>query len=220
MEKIKIKKKQDSSTTLDSEIDDMLIDVERISIGKNQADNIQCFLCFRVPFSPMLIECCDQIICNGCLKMWKEKKSICPHCREANFKAIIPNKFIKRIYSDIKYFCIFKEKGCTKDDLSYDQIHGHEETCQYNPSRIIQCNKCDEKFSYDLKSEHNCVKELCRKNDKLKKKIVELEKKIKNLEESKKDIFEIGGLAKEYSYLSHTLKYFILKFFLNYLAQS
>ena len=198
--------KQNSSKIIDYLINNLSIDVERISAGQNQADNIQCFLCFRVPFSPLLIVCCDQIICNGCLNKWKEKNSICPHCREADFMANIPNKFIKRIYDEIKYFCIYKEKGCNKNDLSNIQINTHEETCEFNPNRIIQCKNCNEKYLITSESEHDCVKGLFEKNKKLNEKINELQKEIKILKDPNNKKTELEGLVEEYSYLSHTLK--------------
>jgi len=185
----------ESTTTIDDALNDLLIDVERISIGQNQAENIKCFLCYRIPFSPLLIECCEQIICHTCVKDWNSKnQNKCPHCRTNNYKANIPNKFIKRIYENIKYFCVFKEKGCSKNDLSFDHIKSHEEQCEFNLERIIQCEKCEDKYLFKLESEHNCLKSLIEGKKNLIKKINQLENEIKDLKKASVSNSELENL--------------------------
>jgi len=200
--------------SLTKDIDELLIDVERISIGAHQSETIQCFLCFRIPFSPLLINCCEQIICNFCLISWKDKNNECPHCRKSDFDASIPNKFIKRIYADIKYFCKFKEIGCPEKDLSFSQIISHEEKCEYNSERIIECEKCKNRINFKLLSEHDCLLTLLQNNKILKEKIEAMEKENKKLKEKQilvdQERFSfIKELEGQYEYLNHTLKYYL-----------
>lgn len=190
-----------------SGIDNLLFEFERISIGINQYENIKCLLCYLIPFSPLFVNCCEQIICQKCFNDWKSKKDICPHCRNQKFEISVPNKFIKRIYSEIKYFCSFKFYGCSKDNLAYSEVPVHEKVCQFNPTRATECAICDQ--THTERPEQNCLSELKEKNKSLIKKNSELEKElIKLKKEASSNLLKnpFSSLSDEYSYLPQTLK--------------
>ena len=124
-------------------------------------------------------------------------------CNTENFSTCIPNKLVKRIFDNIKYFCIFKDKGCNKNDLSFSQISEHEKYCLHNPERLIVCETCEEIYKYD--QNHNCVDYLKEINKNLKEKILKLEKdnEIKEKEIQNKPI---NNLSDEFKYITNTLK--------------
>lgn len=193
------KKNQDTPT----DMKDLLIDFERISIGDNIYENIKCILCFRIPFYPLIVDCCENIICNQCHKSWSIKSKSCPLCRQDEFKVGIPNRFIRNIYSSIKYFCSFKEKGCLENNLVFDSIAQHEEKCEFNPNRVIVCEKCEAKYCFN--EAHDCILGLIEKNKNLKNKILSLEKEIE-LFKNESQASHHQNEPREYNYLFQTLK--------------
>lgn len=154
-------------SNMQTEFSNLSIDIDRISTGENLYDTIKCNLCYCISGAPLLLKCCEQIICTSCTISWKVKNhDNCPICRENNFKYSPPNRFEKNVFNQVKYFCQYKSNGCQKNDLSMEQIIPHEKKCEFNDNRIIQCEKCLQ--DYTKNKEHNCIDVLLNLVDKYK----------------------------------------------------
>lgn len=194
----------------ESELDNILMGIERISSGENLFENTKCSLCYLIPALPNRSICCENIICKICSKSWINKNhKECPICRNENFQTVKLNRFEMNIFQTIKYFCDFKSKGCKVENLTIDQISKHEKNCEYNENKLVKCEKCNEIYFKKSEEEHDCIKILLQKNKELLNKLEELniykekinDNNINDFKNDKKNsIFE-----KEYSYINHSL---------------
>lgn len=56
----------------------------------------QCFICLQPSTDPLLMHCCGQLVCEGCLTEYlmqlNSDRVICPHCRNTSFPPAISSK--------------------------------------------------------------------------------------------------------------------------------
>ena len=43
--------------------------------------DLKCAVCFYVCKEPHQLTCCGKLLCQSCLKEWKQHSTKCPHCR-------------------------------------------------------------------------------------------------------------------------------------------
>ena len=85
-----------NNQSIDTDIANLELDLERISIGEHLYDTVKCGLCYLISGSPLVLKCCENIICTSCTNSWMQKNNHnCPICREKNFKYSKPNRFEK-----------------------------------------------------------------------------------------------------------------------------
>jgi len=149
------------------------LDESRIITPKEAYDCLICFVCLSISENPLLLKCCECITCSKCINDCIKKQNKCPKCRHESPQKEVPNKFILRLFSNLRVKCIYDEKGC-KEVVSYDCIDEHEKTCQFNFNRINKCENCLVEFPYSAKDSHECVKELVRIVGNLTKKLESL----------------------------------------------
>ncbi len=102
----------------------------------------QCTICSNILTDPVLIECCGQLFCDGCLKKWLRKQKTCPHCREAKF-AFIKDKRMKRVIDSLKIYCPNRSKGCDKI-TTLGECNQHLEKCLF--VEVSCTKKCGERM--------------------------------------------------------------------------
>ena len=50
--------------------------------------SVECEICLSHPLDARELECCEQIICGGCItRVCGNENQTCPLCRKDNFKA-------------------------------------------------------------------------------------------------------------------------------------
>jgi hypothetical protein len=146
------------------DIANLSLDMERISIGEHFFDTIKCGLCYFISGSPLIMKCCENIICSICINSWKEKnKNNCPICRKEDYSYNPPNRFEKNIFLSIKFFCNYKDNGCEEKNLTIENMIQHEKKCIKNPHRLINCEKCLQDYPANLNYEHDCTNFLLEK---------------------------------------------------------
>lgn len=174
-----ISSEKNSSVNIDSDYKQLLLDLERISVGEHLFETVKCGLCYCVPGAPLILKCCENILCQMCNDSWKLKNhNNCPICRQANYNCSPPNRFEKNVFNSIKYFCSFKNNGCTEKNLDIEHIIPHEKKCEKNPNRIMDCDKCH--LEYNPNNKHDCVESLLGKVKTLNEKLHEMESKMGN----------------------------------------
>ena len=115
---------------------------------KKLQERYTCTICHDLQQQPVLVSCCGQHFCKGCLETWigRQGKS-CPHCREREITYMV-NKLHNRDINELKVYCSNKQHGCSwTGELGALQDH------------------CDAKCQYTmLKCPQKCKKELFRKD--------------------------------------------------------
>jgi len=149
-----------------------IIDDSRITSPIEAYENLLCFVCLAVCDQPLLLNCCEGIICTKCISDWTSKNNSCPKCRNEKPQTEVPNKFIMRLFSNLRVKCVFEDKGC-KDIVSFDTINDHEKNCIYNHDRIVKCKKCFLEIPFKLNESHNCINDLLLTVNNLTKKLDE-----------------------------------------------
>jgi hypothetical protein len=161
-----------------SEMSNLSLDLERISMGEQLFDSIKCGLCYLISGSPLIMKCCENIICSNCINNWKQNnKTTCPICRAENFICSPPNRFEKKIFLSVKYYCSYMSEGCEEKDLTIENIILHEKICLKNPNRLIKCETCLQNYKANIDYKHNCIDFLLERN----KALTEELKLIKNM---------------------------------------
>lgn len=152
------------SPTLDSEMDKNPIDESRITSPAELYEPLRCFICLSLSKNPLLLNCCDCLTCGKCISDWFKRGKLCPKCRSKNPKTETPNKFIMRLFGNLRMQCRFP--SC-KENVSYDNLEKHEKNCEFNENRTVECEKCHLQVIWRDKIEHDCVDALVQLVNKL-----------------------------------------------------
>ena len=62
-----------NNQSIDTDIANLELDLERISIGEHLYDTVKCGLCYLISGSPLVLKCCENIICTSCTNSWMQK---------------------------------------------------------------------------------------------------------------------------------------------------
>jgi hypothetical protein len=135
------------------------IDENRILSAKDYYENLKCLICLELCNEPRLITCCETIACKGCITSWLSKKQTCPKCISPRASIQIPNRFINRLFDNIRVKCLYSLNGC-KEVFSYFSVQEHERKCKYNDSKFIKCEKCNWEININKIANHDCIKHL------------------------------------------------------------
>ena len=74
--------------------------------------DLDCPICFQIPWSPFLTACCGNHLCEACVKATKEKRNRrCPFCNKKPISGIIDKKFQRQI-NELQVYCLHKALGC------------------------------------------------------------------------------------------------------------
>lgn len=136
------------------------IELENLTFGKEFSEYIKCIICYNIHKQSNYFTCCDVLACNSCIKEWLKVNKVCPICRSNNFKLNIPNRFVQRMFDDLKFYCAFRNKGCETNNLTFENSLSHTKYCKYNPNGYTKCDKCDASFASKYSHFHDCIKYL------------------------------------------------------------
>jgi len=107
-------------------------------------EDLTCAICLNICFKPVMISCCERLMCYECLKMMiKHSNSMflkCPLCKEVNIKFEKPFKLINRLFENLKLKCVNKQcDEIIKYYFYFDHIYNE---CLYNKSNFRYCKTC------------------------------------------------------------------------------
>jgi hypothetical protein len=117
-----------------------------------------CFICFGIVFKPRILNCCEYLVCLGCLnRIIIYKITYCPMCKSPiSFSQ--PNKFIMRLFENLRLKCLSETEGCKKV-LEYKKFfHHYLFECEYKKITkysMMYCNICEE--LYFSSEKHICL---------------------------------------------------------------
>lgn len=126
---------------------------------QTNVDDLVCIICMNICFKPVLITCCERLMCLHCIKMMLKLSPLikCPHCNNVNLNFIKPSRIINRMYENLTFICPNKDQGCN-EKIKYHFYPEHiYNTCKFNNNSIYQfCKNCVEIYPSDSIPEHTC----------------------------------------------------------------
>jgi hypothetical protein len=129
-------------------------------------EDLVCMICMNISFKPVLITCCERLMCLNCIKMMLKlsSKIKCPHCNNVNLKFSKPPKIISRMFDNLTFFCPYKDKGCS-EKIKYHFYFEHiYNSCLLNQNSSYKfCKNCVDIYPVD--SEHSCDLKIYSTND-------------------------------------------------------
>lgn len=177
----------------------VMLDQERLrSTNQELFDTFKCIICFNITPNNLITKCCDQIICDKCLKEWPTKKKECPQCRASKFKMVKLNRKMESVIETLKFNCPYNYQGCHEINLTVSTMLEHENSCLFNPNLIVKCDKCNFECENINFIDHDCIKSLQNEVEKLKSQI----KKFSNFANIKIKKANIGVISD----ILHSLK--------------
>ena len=139
----------------------MGIERERF-IGKVDSE-LMCSICVQVLQDPIQIRKCEHYFCKNCIDEWWKHKHACPVCRNripSVQDLIAPPRIVRNMLSRLELTCDYRMFGCT-EIVRLDGLKSHLEQCEYNPKRLVVCEKgCGQAVPQDEISQHNCIEKL------------------------------------------------------------
>ena len=118
------------------------------------SEDFYCKQCGLVAREIVIISCCTENYCKGCIQAVKQDNKPCPGCDEESFQVMPYVKNQKKI-SALKIYCSLKERGCGwSGPLASLDAHLHPDTgdCEYAD---VDCPlKCGQKVSKKTLERH------------------------------------------------------------------
>jgi len=120
-------------------------------------DDLVCMICMSICFKPVLITCCEKLMCHSCIKMMIKVSAIvkCPNCNNININLVKPSKLINRMFENLTLFCPNKILGCGEKMKYYFYFEHVFNLCQVKKNSLTKyCKNCMELYS--INSPHSC----------------------------------------------------------------
>lgn len=138
-------------------------------------DELTCIICLNICFKPIVIVCCDRLICAECVKTMIKHSSKCPYCNNVNINFDKPSKIIYRLFENLLFRC--PNKDC-KENIKYYFYFDHiYNSCNFNAKKdLAYCKTCH--IIHNKKDIHDCKKVLTEEE---KSNMCMLEKRINDL---------------------------------------
>ncbi len=121
-------------------------------------DDLVCMICMNICFKPVLITCCEKLMCHSCIKMMIKLSTIikCPNCNNININFVKPSKIINRMFENLTLFCPNKFLGCGEKIKYYFYFEHVFNLCQVKKNYLTKkyCKNC--MVLYCKNSSHLC----------------------------------------------------------------
>ncbi len=133
---------------------DLHIPCENILEFENFKSEFTCMICLGLVIKPLMLKCCDHLICTDCLKLYIRASDSTPRCPLCKHSLIYttPNRILNRLYSNLKVKCTQCE-ATLKMDGYFNHFFNE---CSISEKKF--CKKC--KDIYLVKNEndeHKCA---------------------------------------------------------------
>jgi hypothetical protein len=135
-------------------------------IDRNFLEILKCIFCKKLVLNLSMIKCCNLVCCNTCIEPKIKQKENCPKCKTQIIISEKNSGTFTDVLNSLFYPCKFK--NCNQK-LSFSKMSQHEELCENNPNRLVKCSTCKLDFSKDVIANHNCIEELFKNIENLKK---------------------------------------------------
>lgn len=143
-----------------SQIISYIIPVNDLAIATNVED-LTCIICLNVCFKPVIISCCERLICLECIKMMLKHSAKCPYCNNININFEKPSKLIYRLFENLTFNCVNKKNGCEEKIKYYFYFDHIYNNCNYKKEneKLSFCKTCEVIYEYTTDTPvHDCEK--------------------------------------------------------------
>jgi hypothetical protein len=146
-----------------------------IQVDNSFLSSLQCIICKEIPRDPCTLDCCEIICCLSCVEQVENIKTFtCPKCDKTGVTKSSMNKFLMRIFENLKLTCRHPKCGLK---ITFGEIKEHEKFCEFNPDGLHKCPECKLNFIKSSQN-HQCVSELLKAIEETKKEITSFKSNI------------------------------------------
>jgi hypothetical protein len=129
-------------------------------------EKLKCFFCKNLTLDINVIKCCNLVCCNSCLEPKIKQKEKCPNCKISEIVKEELSETLLSLFNSLTYPCKFK--GCS-ENFGFSKMSQHEELCTYNPNSLVKCQTCKLDYAKEQIANHDCLGDLMKKIEILKK---------------------------------------------------
>lgn len=136
--------------------EDISIPIDNLKETENLKAEFTCMICLSFVLRPLLLKCCDHLICTGCLKLYiraSESKPKCPLCKHS-LSYSNPNRILQRIYSNLKLKCVNCDEIVNSDHYLLHLFNECKVENSVNQEKKF-CSVCKEVT--ERKEIHKCI---------------------------------------------------------------
>lgn len=139
---------------------------EEVPVGGYDVDfveqplqSLECSICLHVYRNPLLLSCCGNHFCEGCIAAVMKDGKCCPLCAQPNFSVLLDRGLQRRV-NELRVRCANKDRGCLwQGELGKMQEHlrASEEPSlvQYCKFEVMECSQgCAERYQRRFMTQH------------------------------------------------------------------
>ena len=127
-------------------------------VKSENVEDLTCLICLGICFRPIILKCCEHLLCLNCAKQFVLKKSFCPYCKNTNLDFSLPSKLVSRFFDNLVFYCPNKSNGCS-EQIRYSSYFEHITNCNKMDLQSIytKLNYCKKFFRmYYRHKDHSC----------------------------------------------------------------
>ena len=140
-----------------------IIQTQNFSISPNSlihsvnTSDFTCCICLNIFFDPIILKCCEKLLCITCLESYFHSNKTClkcPYCNNKSLSFSLPPQLINRLFEGLRFKC----PQCSSE-INYYFYHEHIfNTCPQLPqtTNTKYCKHCHVLYSIVNAKEHNC----------------------------------------------------------------
>lgn len=177
-----------------------------VGLTQSEEEEFTCAICLAILKDPVVVPCCRQTYCYGCISQWLNSQKSCPNDRHRlNATQLYdPQRLVLNLLAKLRIRCLYHSNGCQiVSDLQ--SLVNHEDYCLFNPNR--KCCDCGIRVN---EFTHNCVNSLKLLNTSLAEEMLELKSEILRLQLEIKSLKEKNGNNYIQYVRSFAFLYFVL----------
>jgi hypothetical protein len=125
---------------MDNDKESYIIPVSDLAVVTN-VDDLTCIICLNICFKPVMVKCCERLICSECIKSVLKYAYKCPYCNNQNINFDKPPKIISRLFENLIFKCT--KTGCQEKIKYYFYFDHMYNTCSYKEDKYKFCKDCE-----------------------------------------------------------------------------
>ncbi len=125
---------------MDDNIESYNIPISDLAVTTN-VDDLTCIICLNICAKPVMVKCCERLICSNCIKSVLKYSYKCPYCNNVNVSFERPPKIISRLFESLTFKCI--RSDCSEKIKYYFYFDHIYNTCKFKNNNLLFCKQCE-----------------------------------------------------------------------------
>jgi hypothetical protein len=132
--------------------------------SQTNVEELSCPICLSLCFRPILLKCCQKLICSECIRELIKTHNTCPSCKAPGLDFEMPPKLINRMYENITLKC--SNFGCSETMKYYFYMDHVYNICTFKPNtcQMSFCKLCEHIYKLGEALGHVCGEGRKKKN--------------------------------------------------------